>query len=73
MILQELQTYLKERDKVPLSEISTRFKIDSDALRPMLKKLVRKGRIRQIQEASTCGECCKCDPALLEMYEWVKN
>ncbi|MGC9503119.1 FeoC-like transcriptional regulator [Baaleninema sp.] len=73
MILRELQTYLKDREKAPLSEISTHFHIESDALRPMLKKLARKGRVRQVRGASTCGDCCKCDPALLEIYEWVKN
>ncbi|MBO9998431.1 MAG: FeoC-like transcriptional regulator [Cyanobacteria bacterium SID2] len=73
MILRDLQTYLKERGKVPLSEIAMHFRMDGKALQPMLEKLVRKGRVRQLPGVSSCGECCKCDPALLEVYEWVEQ
>lgn len=41
------------------------------ALRGMLAIFERKGRIRQITSELACGNCNKCDPAMLELYEWI--
>ncbi len=70
MILTDVQTYLKNSGKASLSELSIHFRMDSDALRPILKKLVNKGRIRQMQ-GEKCGGCCQCQSEILEVYEWV--
>lgn len=72
MILTEVQNYLKSRGKVSLSELSNHFRMDADALRPILKKLICKGRIRHA-EAKKCGGCCECSPDTLEFYEWVNE
>ncbi len=70
MILTELQTYLAKRQKVSLAELENHFRIDADALRGMLNRLVRKGRIRQ-HITEKCGGCTHCDQQVFEVYEWV--
>jgi predicted transcriptional regulator len=70
MILTELQTYLAQRGKVSLTELESHFRTDSNALRGMLNRLIRKGRIRQ-HITEKCGGCTQCSPELFEVYEWV--
>jgi predicted transcriptional regulator len=70
MILTELQTYLAKRQKVSLAELETHFCTDADALRGMLNRLIRKGRIRS-HLAEKCGGCTHCHQQMFEMYEWV--
>ena len=72
MILSELRTYLAEHQRVALIDLAHRFDTDSDALRGMLTTLERKGRVRKLPTGSACGGgCSKCDPASLEIYEWI--
>ncbi len=74
MILSDLRSYIKQQNRVALSELVNHFKIDADALRGMLDKWVKKGQVRKLSRESSCGtSCCKCDPALTELYEWVDN
>ncbi len=73
MILSELRSYLKDKKRVTLNELVIHFDIDANALRGMLKKWVIKGKVRQLPVDPACGtSCCKCDPALTEIYEWVE-
>lgn len=72
MILSELTAYLAEQKRTTLLDLSHRFGSDPDALRGMLAVLERKGRARKLPAGSTCtGGCSKCDPASIEIYEWV--
>lgn len=72
MVLSELKIYLQENRRVPLADLANHFRADPDALRGMLQKWVDKGRIRKLSGGSTCSTgCCKCDPASLEIYEWL--
>jgi putative ferrous iron transport protein C len=72
MILSELKVYLREHKRVALSEMVTHFNVEADALRGMLGKWVSKGKVKQLPLNNSCGtSCCKCDPALTEIYEWV--
>lgn len=72
MILSELKQYLQERKRVTLQDLVIHFGVDADALRGMLAKWVSKGKVRLTPPGSSCGTtCCKCDPALTELYEWV--
>ena len=74
MILSELKTYLQQQRRVSLSDLAIHFAVDADALRGMLGKWISKGRVRQLPPNSSCGSsCCKCDPALTELYEWVDD
>jgi hypothetical protein len=73
MILSDLRQYLQDRRRVTLNDLVTHFHIDADALRGMLGKWISKGKVRQLPvNSAACGStCCKCDPLLAEIYEWV--
>ncbi len=70
MLLQDLQTYLKQHHRASLQDIEERFHADADALRGMLNQLIRKGRVQKT-EGSKCTHCCQCAPAAIEFYEWM--
>ncbi len=72
MILSELRSYLKQQRRVALRDLVNHFDMDADALRGMLGKWISKGNVRKMPLESSCGtSCCKCDPTLTELYEWV--
>ena len=74
MILSELRDYLKQQHRLSLLEMANHFDTDADALRGMLSKWVSKGKVKRIDMGTSCGtSCCKCDPAMTEIYEWVDN
>ena len=76
MILAELRSYLQEKKRITLNDLVVHFKIDADALRGMLRKWMQKGKVRLITGGggASCGvSCCKCDPLLTEIYEWVED
>lgn len=70
MMLSELRDYVRERGRVPLSDMTVRFETGSDVLRDMLAHLIRKGRVQTV-DGPTCDGCCKCAPETLEIYEWI--
>lgn len=73
MILSELRGYLKQQHRAALKDMETHFKIDADALRGMLGVWVSKGKVKKLPSGTQClSGCCKCDPALTEIYEWVE-
>ncbi len=73
MILSELRDYLRHNRRALLVDMSNRFDMEPDALRGMLQKWVNKGKVRKLSGDSACSTgCCKCDPATLELYEWVE-
>jgi hypothetical protein len=72
MILSDLRSYLQDKHRATLNDLVVHFHMDADALRGMLAKWVSKGKVRQSPVGSACGtSCCKCDPALTEIYEWI--
>lgn len=72
MILSELRDYLKQQQRVTLHDLVLHFKCDADALRGMLSKWISKGKVKKL--VPNCGTgCCKCDPELTELYEWVER
>ena len=74
MILSELRNYLKQQHRLSLLEMANHFDTDADALRGMLRKWVSKGKVKRIDMGASCGtSCCKCDPAMTEIYEWLDN
>lgn len=70
-MLQDIQTYIATHNTVSLQDLSLRFHIDSAALTPMLQRLSRKGRIRQLPMPEKCEGCTCCDLTSLECYEWI--
>ena len=74
MILSDLRSYLKAQHRVALIDLVNHFDIEADAIRGMLGKWVSKGKVKQLSMEKGCGtSCCKCDPTLTEIYEWVEN
>jgi putative ferrous iron transport protein C len=74
MILSDLRSYLQEQKRVALKDMEMRFNIDADALRGMLSKWITKGYVRKLPSGTSCSSgCCKCDPALTELYEWIER
>lgn len=74
MILSELSAYLQEHRRAALADLAHRFGSDPQALRAMLAVLERRGRVRRLPADTPCtGGCCACDPATIEIYEWVRN
>jgi putative ferrous iron transport protein C len=72
MILSELRDYLQQQRRAALKDMELRFNIDADALRGMLAKWVSKGYVKKLPTGTGCDSgCCKCDPALTEIYEWI--
>lgn len=70
MILSELRDYLKQQQHVTLHDLVLHFKCDADALRGMLSKWISKGKVKKSTPNCSTG-CCKCDPTLTELYEWI--
>ncbi len=74
MILSDLRSYLKQQHRVSLADLVIHFNMDADALRGMLSKWISKGNVRLLSLGSSCGtSCCKCDPTLTELYEWINK
>ncbi|WP_016952635.1 FeoC-like transcriptional regulator [Anabaena sp. PCC 7108] len=71
MILNELQNFLSQHKKASLADMQLHFRIDGNALRGMLSKLIRKGRVRKMEDGKKCGGCHSCDPSAIEFYEWL--
>lgn len=74
MILSELRDYLRDQKRVALKDMQDRFHIEGDALRGMLEKWIAKGYVKKLPSGRSCSSgCCQCDPALIELYEWVER
>jgi hypothetical protein len=75
MILSDLRDYLQQRQRVTLQDLVIHFNMDADALRGMLHKWINKGKVKKFSpDSAVCGtSCCKCDPTLTELYEWVSE
>lgn len=72
MILSDLRRYLQQKRRAPLNDLVLYFQVDADALRGMLDKWISKGKVRLAASNRSCGTtCCKCDPTLTEIYEWI--
>ena len=71
IMLRDVQTYIADHGIVSVSDLSLHFHTSIDALQPMLKKLSRKGRIRELPSPTKCEGCTCCDHNDLVCYEWV--
>ena len=73
MILKELQDFVLDYHRVSLAEMELHFHMDGDALRQMLSKLIKKGRVRKVPIPDKCDGCTFCNPDTIEFYEWVNQ
>jgi DNA-binding IclR family transcriptional regulator len=72
MILSQLNQYLAANRRAALADLSQHFGAAPEALRGMLGVLERKGRVRKLPAGTACGGgCTRCEPASVELYEWV--
>ncbi|NJK75996.1 MAG: sugar metabolism transcriptional regulator [Oscillatoriales cyanobacterium RU_3_3] len=71
MILSEIQQFIAANKRASIADLKLHFRTDGDALRRMLDRLVRKGRISKMPEAKKCGGCCSCSDDATEIYVWV--
>lgn len=69
-MLSEIRAYIIEHGRVCMADLVNRFDAQPEALRGMLEMLIAKQRIALVQSEMNCGGCAKCDPELLEIYEW---
>ncbi len=71
MILSEIKKYFTEHPAASLSDLSIRFNIAPDAMRGMLDQWIRKGRLKKLENISSCSNCCSnCKSGHMEIYEW---
>jgi hypothetical protein len=74
MILADIKTYLMKRGRTPLSDIALHLESDPDAVRGMLERWMRKGKVRKLLAHASCNSSCNvCDPTTTEIYEWLDN
>ncbi|PIE00753.1 MAG: sugar metabolism transcriptional regulator [Thiothrix nivea] len=71
MMLSKVSTYLRERKRASVQDMSYALVVTPDALKAMLDTLERKGKVRRLPSGTACGGCCKCDPHTIDIYEWV--
>jgi putative ferrous iron transport protein C len=71
MILTEIQEFIGKSPQVSLTDLKIHFRMDEGTLRPMLKKLVQKGRIRYLSIPKRCDCCTSCHSDAIELYEKV--
>ncbi|MBP0021820.1 MAG: sugar metabolism transcriptional regulator [Cyanobacteria bacterium SBLK] len=71
MILTDVQKYLLTTKRASLEQLEMRFGMSGEALRGMLERLVRKGRVRR-NIGEKCSHCCNCSPETIEFYEWIE-
>jgi hypothetical protein len=73
VILTEVQERVRDQRCVSLSDLSSHFEVEPDALRAMLERLVRKGRVRRLSRPGACGGCRACPDAALDFYAWADD
>lgn len=71
-MIAELSHYLHDNQRAALRDLAYRFDAEPEALRGILELLERRGRVRKLPANTPCGGgCCSCDPASIEIYEWI--
>ena len=72
MDLIQLKKYIQSRTIVPLQDMALHFQVEVETVRPLLDVWISKGKVRKLQQTTgVCKGCCKCDPATVEVYEWI--
>ncbi|MEB3214202.1 MAG: FeoC-like transcriptional regulator [Leptolyngbyaceae bacterium] len=70
-MLRNIQAYIANHGTVSIADLGMHFHADRHTLTPMLSKLIRKGRIRQLPMSVKCAGCTCCDLSSLELYVWI--
>jgi len=73
MDLIQLKQYLCARRNVPIQDMALHFKVDVETVRPLLEVWIAKGKVQKlVGVGGACQGCCKCDPATIEIYQWLE-
>lgn len=74
MILSDIKEYFSKHPAASLSDLSVRFNVEPEAMRGMLDHWIRKGKLRRLDQSSSCSNCCsECKSDHLEIYEWTRK
>jgi hypothetical protein len=73
VILTEVQERVRDQRCVSLADLSGHFEVEPEALRAMLERLVRKGRVRRLARPGACGGCRACPDEALDFYAWADD
>lgn len=67
-----LKKYLQSRRIAPLKDILNHFRVEREVVEPMIDLWIKKGKVVKRGGKTACKKgCCKCDPAIIEFYEWT--
>ncbi|HAC33635.1 MAG TPA: sugar metabolism transcriptional regulator [Gammaproteobacteria bacterium] len=73
-MLAELRSYLQTHGRAPLGDIALHLQMEPSAVRPLLQKWQRKGKVVKLEAEQGCSSGCnKCDPDSLELYAWQEE
>ncbi|ELS00633.1 FeoC like transcriptional regulator [Xenococcus sp. PCC 7305] len=73
MNLQELQDFVFDFGRVSLAEMKICFQTNGESLRPMLDRLIQKGKVKKSPLDEKCQTCLKCESDELEFYESIES
>lgn len=74
MSLREIQSYVTDHGRVTLMDLCLRFDSAPDAMRPMLARLIAKGRIERYFTTGRCNHCGSAgNCATSEIYSAAKE
>jgi hypothetical protein len=72
-MLLELVEFISREKTVSTQQLVREFRVDKEALLPMLHWWVRKGKIRLCERKASCkSSCFRCKPESFEYYQWVQ-
>ncbi|MGE4278489.1 MAG: FeoC-like transcriptional regulator [Magnetospirillum sp.] len=74
MTLSELKTYMIDRKRASMTEISMHFDTPASAIQPMLDQWIAKGRLRKLDITGGCGKVsggCACKEKPSDIFEWT--
>lgn len=75
LTLSDLKTFMIERQRATLNEISIHFDTPTSAVRPMLEHWAAKGKVQKLDITGGCGKAgsaCSCSAPPSEVFEWVQ-
>lgn len=74
MTLSELKTFMSERRRASVMDISIHFGTSAAAVHLMLDQWMAKGRVRRLDAQGCCpksGGGCACKEKPPEVFEWL--
>lgn len=68
----ELKTYVNENRRVTLTDLSTHFQSDPQAVKAAMQIWIKKGLVNESKAQVGCSKgCCQCKPEDITIYQWL--